>query len=726
MSTHGAYRLCTNTNNADINAAIDAMPIAYSSYDRIQMFADTYFDNMPINRAATHVVVFKCLKTVDTLASEINEKYQQLIGLKPAGTTVKKKLAKLDANYAHILFDDRPRFIITSPSLTSSDGEYRQRFIGFDKLANMPPPYRDAIDAVVRHLKAREKRKDLELMFQILPSPATSLTEAAKERMLHIIREESLGYVLFAIGFLIELYKKKYDIADNHINPNYAKIVYSDYDINTLDCVGFTRYFSNYHLSPVSFGLKVIPLNIVESYHPHNQIFTPWREIEVNKMVSALVYNAISPHFSIYANWTYLNASLSLFDNESMHKRIIEGERAGRIMRNLQKSQLDTFVSKTRKIPISREFSELYDLLVPPIELIERQIVMSAIAIGCVAEYIGRTIYDIPKLSLNAEYISDIGPIFPVLFRKTIFEILYAFMCMNVHLEICSSDSHLNNITLNKYKTIPADIRPHIIYYLAPKGMPDTAENTYIFPHRGTYAGIIDFSRCVVSPKTLNRMAGKHVNKKRVKFMEAQDARIADVYKRFFPEFWEAKSLELLLLVKREPQKFFNLFVSIDAYTFSRNMLIHFEDCVLGGIAIPAAIVDLLTRINVASRNNLEIKMLDLIAGKYTEKVCMFEIIVDNFADDSYAAWGKTADIRTVAVVDVFRFNRKLMYDPTDAAKFPTYMTDTRQLIIEHGRQLLNQMRTIDALSATQKELSNHITKPIGIIKTYRQYMWKV
>jgi hypothetical protein len=726
MSTHTEFKHYGHCADDTINAAVDKMPIQHSTYDRIQTFANTYYEHMPINKAATHVVIFKCIKSVDTEASEINEQYQQLIGLKPAGTTVKKHNAKIDANYAHILFDDAPRFILTSPSLTSSDGEFRQRFVEFKKIANMPPEYRAVIDAAIRHIKNREKKKDIEFMFQILPSPVAPLSERNKDAMLETIRRDSLAYVLFAIGFIIELYKKRYDIADNHINPNYARIVYSDYDIGQFDYIGFSEYFSNYMTSPDSFGFKIIPLNIVESYHPHNQIFTPWREIEVNKLVSKLIYNSISPHFAIYANWTYINASLSLFDNESMHKRIIEGERAGRMMRTLQRAQLDTFVSKTRKIPLSREFGELYELLVPPIEMIERQIVMSSIALSCIVEYIGRTLYDIPKLSMNAEYISDIGPIFPVLFRKTIFEILYAFLCMNVHLQICSSDSHLNNITLNKYKRIPAEIRPHVIYYLAPKGGQDSHNNIYIFPHRGTYAGIIDFSRCVVSPKMLNQMAGKHVNKKRLKFMESQDARIADVYKRFFPEFWEAKNLELMLVSKREPQKFFNLFVAIDAYTFSRNLLIHFEDCVLGGISIPSEIVELLKRINAASRECLELRMLDLINGNYTECVCMWDIITANFADDSYAAWQKTHILRDVSVVDVFRFNRKLTYDPNDPGKTPPYIVDTRPLIAEHIRQTQNQMRAVDILSATQKELSNRITKPIGIIKAYKQYIWKL
>jgi hypothetical protein len=32
----------------------------------------------------------------------------------------------------------------------------------------------------------------------------------------------------------------------------------------------------------------------------------------------------------------------------------------------------------------------------------------------------------------------------------------------------------------------------------------------------------------------------------------------------------------------------------------------------------------------------------------------------------------------------------------------------------------------VDILSATQKELSNRITKPIGIIKAYKQHIWKL
>ncbi len=386
-----------------------------------------------------------------------------------------------------------------------------------------------------------------------------------------------------------------------------------------------------FYPTPIRIGQKIIPIALLEAIHPDDIRFAAWREKEFTVRLCNLMLNFVAPGFPLVINWSYINgADANLFDNMSMHEKYHQSDIAKKIVEQLDivdKSAHNTeiiggdvssdsedrsydddwtygageyttgaadIIDSTEDYDVTdiigtnsndgiadiigaadssdRVFTNISENLKAAALAAGRDVILSDLAICLRMEHMGRTLRNLPVLVAAHATVPELMKTYsdPAVFNKHIFEFMYNAHCMNTHIHLLHGDAHLNNVTvawLMKlfYNGKLAVENPVIAYTL--DGI------CYTFPHYGTFASFIDFSRAILGSESA--IVHDYGNLYAANYFSEQKLRILNVINKHVPNI--AAQARLGELITENLPLVFKAIASVDILTITRSLTKLFE-----------------------------------------------------------------------------------------------------------------------------------------------------
>jgi hypothetical protein len=523
--------------------------------------------------------------------------------------------------------------------------------------------------------------------------------ENEKEKIEKSLRASRIDIMMFSICWFIDYYRIRNRLTENHMNDSYKFIFSQPEDLATFEKVtlaaekyggydklinGFSRHqaalgevatkgdksaqlrpeiVKEFSAARLGVGQKIIPMMIKEAYSTKNIIHNSWRELAMQTKSSALVINGISPCFSVLGDWFYLeNTSAAAFENNSMHEKYRNSAAGHEIARQLSLVDLYAFIDKNKRNgPIDRRFKSISDTIENIIFYINTNISIIPLSICITSEYVDKTVRDILGAVAYGTDPVAIAPFKRILndvevFHKHMFEFVYSLLCLNEKLGIVHGDLHINNATIRRYmhEEIVGVVEPTICYQLGGK--------VYSFPHYGTYATIIDFSRSIMSEQVLLTEYDATFTQILLRD-EGNLSRIYGMFKKPFDKLPTTNRKRLSQLIQENQSLFHKIISGLDAYSIAANILTMFEIDEIttkGQIKIPQEISQFLrgmmTDIHTAFYQNLgnafEGKIKTTADIEWPNRV-LIDKLFPKYSERSLA--GKT-------IVDFYSFNNEIKY----------------------------------------------------------------
>ncbi len=526
------------------------------------------------------------------------------------------------------------KFIITSNSLISKDGEYKHRMLDINKL-NLK---HKLIDEIYNYIIQELKNKEFDFGYETFNISNKKL----KKKYHQELQNQQLHIKTYIITWVCELnliYSNQQEINKNDL---YNNIVFSNKDIDVFKkiykkhpkCIAhlikeFTFYDSNIKLE---LGQKIIPFNYIQLKEYNNIIHFQWKELLINKIITNLIFNSNSPCFSIFSNWFLIqNSNKCLYDNAELYKKILYSDKIKQILNNLYlvKNNLIDLKNLNEKEKI---LNALLINLNKIISISESTMLMSNISLCYFSEYSGKTFYDYLIKLNNKQINNNIGDIFSDynIFSKYLFELIYSLYCLNLK-GIIHGDLHLNNVTFSIHDKIlnnnfivydlNNNINNDILHYInnyrnitniRSSDTINTNNNCYIFKNTNTYPTIIDYSRSFVLINLIDEnIIEQDKNKIRDLYIKTEKKRIINELNKIFPNYIKNNSHKIkFLFLNKNFNILFIYFSAYDIFTFSTNLLIFLKKISINNNSINPKIIELLTKISKKSYYYLE-QMID-------------------------------------------------------------------------------------------------------------------
>jgi hypothetical protein len=477
-------------------------------------------------------------------------------------------------------------FVCHSPTYVSADGEYRHRFIPYKQLLYVKSTNNMFFETVEKHILEQVSKEECAIECQIF-------YESSLEGFEDQLKNDGMASLIYAASWSMEFLKYKKGTSENHLFGEYNSAMFSSSDEQLYKKLSvlplqevMTRSMRLKCILPdprqknliTECGQKIIPIPIKTLENPKDIRITIWREIFITSRVCDLVINGISPSFPIINDWFFITgANSSLYDNKIYQVRAQHSDVAINILKGLESSRRKAYV---KEIPLSYKMEKLAESIENPMNFAEQELILSKYAICSTIEHVGRTLVDLPKLLQREDFRITTGPIFADFsyFCKYIFEVIYGLWCVNSFLGVIHGDLHMNNLTtfnqisttvLNDVTNIRAE-NPHILYQVQ--------NDFYVFPHRGRFMIIIDFSRGFIWNKKI--LAEEFKDPESVEHDYKQ--RILQLFQRELPEFTKTHETELIYAIKKNFDAVYRVAEGLDIYKFVNEFAANIELSVLG------------------------------------------------------------------------------------------------------------------------------------------------
>lgn len=533
------------------------------------------------------------------------------------------------------------QYICIGPSLLSSDGEYRSKFITIKTFNLIKLEYSKLFNKVEKYLMNKVNINFNKIHY---------FTEnfKYKNNFKEDVENNRFSINLYILSWLSQGFLKYLNLQNKHIDKNYninmfnsednvfIKRLFDEYKtdylkifyLNSSQMVDvFDSNITNYKipiLPHIYIGQKIIPIN--SNIKNISNIKIPaFRELYVSKKVSDLVVNNICNGFSIYyTNFKINNIDKRLFNNTNIWKAFSKNDR------------LDT--------------------------------------ICCIVEHTGRTINDIENLYKSKTYRETNLLLFDHLetFNTYIFNIIYSLYCLNSKLNIIHGDLHLNNTTIYDlykkylYDTFPEEIKQkekirHSLYIIN--------DNMFIQRYKHKIGTIIDFSRCFIIPEEKEHY---------LYFKETQSKRIVNYYDNLFPNFIKTYRKKLLLKLDNQFECVYKVFTAVDIYMHVNELIKYIKYYKL---KYSKSVMDLLISIKGRANYHLVDIMKKIILETDTDKNSIifpnYDIIMHCFQKCKIS----NKELNQKLLLDnVFVFNKKLKYSINNFELLPEEIKYTKIL----------------------------------------------
>lgn len=499
-------------------------------------------------------------------------------------------------------------YVCISPTFTSADGEYRRSVNTFDMIYESMKKYSHVMNVIEEHVIKWCTSGEIALQTTTI-YPHYICEHVSLERVKRDFEEqlncERLVIKLLCIAWIQERFSKYVGVFENHLARGYHLALFGEEDDATvIDLFEDKKIFNDVielrqksihfydnidrRVNIAALGQKFIPLTIKDVEEYGSPKLNTWREVYIGQLVSDVIINGITPSVPIFVDWCLLEANdKEMYDNTITNVRLDHSYLAKEIVKSLEAARSHTFKmdKKDKEQYINEKFKEISEVIQYPIDITEKELLMSKYILCTFTEHVSWTVGDLPKRYGKAWYRSGLGEMFSneICYKKYIFEFIYGLYAINLKCGVIHTDLHLNNITLglgrsitkiNEFSDLMSEsiIRnPHVIYDLSiGEGAEKNAEDIFVFPYWGRYSCIIDFSRGVVDRWRLEKdfseaVAGDVISHQRRRLLRV----IADD----MPDFYESYALELEALVLRNFDLAWKLCTALDTFKIIRGFM---------------------------------------------------------------------------------------------------------------------------------------------------------
>jgi hypothetical protein len=631
---------------------------------------------------------------------------------------------------AYVLQNSRISFnyFTIGGSFLSVDGEYRLSIIqgvNLLKIKNTPVILNIFYDIENYIQEKNIERRMLLSREYFYPTDDKKILQQELEQITF-----SLQTLLYVINWFKIMLNEKLGITENHLNEKFKSIMfehkkedlvffnelvsrYGDYYISAFRTL-ISHVFLNHNepeASGTKIGQKIIPLNLAEVQHPFNIKYKPWREYLIANRLSDLVVNNVTPGFFITNSWFYIkNSRKGLFDNEIQYEKMEQSDTAIQITDLLINAQSHAFANtqrarnkstKSRKkilnTWLSDKFQNLHDKIQDPISFAKEDIIMSNVALCVISEYVGRTLMDVMHISTGQYYNNLIGRPFTQqgypMFAKYMFDLCYNLYSMNSLLGVIHGDLHLNNATFNTiaYQN-QTDIKKSVLYILGD-------DEQYIFPTTGYNVCLIDFSRSIILPESIQLFKDTALPKSyniitNIKdFQVEQVNRLLRMYLNYAVDS-DCNKDELQILFKNHFEAVFKLLTVVDLFGVTQKLDLLFSSKATGIVQPHASCIKLLRKINKLAEYYMTSEMNKLILNiSYEKEILQAEFPIKTIIKQCfYDFLTGTADIDNI--IDIYNINNELKYSLNKYENYPPSVKDPKHII--DGKIISNPYKTTD------------------------------
>lgn len=659
---------------------------------------------------------------------------------------------------------EEPEYVCLSPTFDSRDGEYRHRFIWY-------PQFHEGYEANVPNLsKIEDRLLRLQNSDEVgIDTLVYSNDDVARQQVGRCIKTKRLDLKTLVAVLATDALRFKVGTLQTHAAPSYVTLF-------TLLHEQFAGVFANWSQADkesmsvfetgranqplrTQCGQKLMPLTIREAIQVCDINFAPWREIWVSQRVTDLVVNGVAPMFAISNNWFYLDGvDRDLFGNEAMHTRYVRSQNAEEITEKLlQGRELADKVSEKdyrmgqfdahmhRSIEYAREFILLTDL-----------------AMCATSEYVGMTLGSVADIIRRSPTVS---PAFfrmfaePSMLVRYLFDICYGTALLHRRCGVIHTDLHQNNLTIHELESqyvgkiakgehtfTPRYSNPVIAYIAGDSGEVDT----YVFPHDGWFASIIDFSRAIVGPAARQDIVGELGESVAAGFYRDQVPRALRALHAYVPNFFKQNQEQLKGLMYTNFEAMFRVLTAIDFIAIGQNCGALFKDIAarqeepprageVHALKIAAEGAKYAEKIAQIANDHLVVHLVDLIAGGKTPAHIGDTILRDVFSDYRYSAWvgGETPahvgfSFDQTTLVAVYNGAAPLTYSGSNYVLYPPWARfeelephlgniNIAQITADRGTRPFLESRSLDEyLVVLQEHISQSVqSKPAAATSSW-------
>lgn len=616
--------------------------------------------------------------------SKVHYEYNYGIGFcsnkQKTGMGIKIKINKKDTTYLN--------YLNFGKSFSSVDGEYRAVFISMYNIKHLKTHF----NTIWTYHNILCKKLIKQYGWKIRCETTQGSHWNSSSKFTKEIEIDVLTLVIVECIYLITQRHQFISINDDYlsifINEEIRK-VYRQFFIILMETVDSTEYYrfirycflfvnNEFQLPLNKFGIKIVPLTYSEKLNLFDTEFKSWKELMLNKKMSKLLLNFVSPSVSLHNVFFFVKLSDSLFSNrkqiekinnndffiqlhdelehtmevlkskkELVHKIYKDCVRINMIQKKGIKSRREIRIIEQKcshnKLILKYVIS-LEKILSKPIELLFNNIILSDYCLCLINKNTGNTLINVIKKSLrNEEFRKRVGFYVEIkTFNKYLFEIIYGLACFHLKMGYVHTDLHYSNITMNcisvrnwNFECLPK--KKYICYKFL--------KTYFLFENTNYYSTIIDMSRCV----------SKDEKKMLIKFILT-----------YLPEYIEYKSI-LEFISKQEGKNYiFYICCYLDILLFLERLYVLFEILKLNS-RIKKKINDMITSTNNVIKKN----MTYLIENYKLKKQNFYETFFQTFFG-SHAKPKK--DIEDHSLCGFYDFNNELQFNvnrlPSNIIKF--------------------------------------------------------
>jgi hypothetical protein len=603
-----------------------------------------------------------------------------------------------------------PEYICLSPTFESRDGKYRHRLLwykqfleGYEALASILSPFeRMLLEAI----------GDDELGIDLLFYPGDE-KKSRGDATGPVSYSDStrLGVKALAAALAVDALQAKSGTLQNHASEKYVTVMralhercaeaFSSYTLKTRDALAVFIAGKSDQPFRTQCGQKLIPLTVRESLQVNDINFAPWREVWVSQRATDLVVNGVAPMFPIYNNWTYLDGvDQSLFENKVMHERYDRSAQAEAVNESLRQARAKIGRSVDTDYRMGQLDAHVYDAMTYAQDFV----LLTDLAMCSTSEYVGMTVRTMPDIVRRS---TAVAPSYlrmyedPALQARYLFDLCYGAHVLHTRVGAVHADLHLNNMTVFQHEHQYTNGRerftnPTIAYIAGPRGEADT----YVFPHDGWFASLIDFSRAILGPAARPQIVAESGEAFASGFYRSQVSRALRVLHFYVPGFVAKNQEKIKGLLLAEPDTMFSVLTAVDFLAIGRNYGALLRE-VAGDAERPLRPGDhrklkvapegiaLAARIEQIALEHLVVNLTELVGGGARRRAIVNagELVLPGAFDEfRYSAWvgaspvagateksARPYPLRDATLTDVYNAAAPLEYSSTDYARYPPW-----------------------------------------------------
>lgn len=559
------------------------------------------------------------------------------------------------------------------PYYTSSDGEYRPRFMKYESIKRQKRKYPELWNEIEQYLIEQQESLNFTLNYYF----KEGTPRATKKQFQDDIDNSRISIDLFIMAWFAEGFLKHLGLQSGHIKSIYNKNMFSKDTSPFLDKLissfGFeslkkaytdsnqvSKSHDIYNISR-RVGQKIVPITPQEKLHVYDVEYPIWLEHYISSQATRLVLNNVCPGVPILYEWFVIyKANKMLFNNDTVYNRMVMSDNAAELDRKINKASASSFSLDTTDIEKDR--IRRISVLHPG----ESKTKVYNSGVVFLSEYVGSVFNDLRILLKSDRYPKEnIMSRFP-LFKKFMFDIIYSLYCLNTKIDVIHGDLHLNNIAIHMFyrRYNPGETPKNIKNLKTIYVIEDKYYITDFSPEIGT---VIDFSRSFLSPRNMRRnnvIGNPSIIKKN------QILRIVAYYEEMFPAFMKANKTRFMHHIDLHFNDVFKIFSAVDSFILTDRMMRFIKKN--NDLKIHPRILPFVKKINDIARRYMVDILKDVVYGKDIKEVpwpnlfiieqCYSDYVMDKNYEKKYERH---------VLADVFNYDNSLTKSLTRFKDFP-------------------------------------------------------